>query len=214
MNNSENDEDKSGEKNLTKGDIYVIGVHILFGIVLGVGFTEFKDVIFPLKFNFQVFMLIAVFSTIILSWIGYNNRILKFGHGSAALFSIDIIIVFLYFNMVFSIEHSFSDFLLSFPLIFGFYLIWDFIKSKKDSVSFLKKGEGDFDKTFTEIISFLILLGLWIIHVRYGTDLLYPYEQEPPLLAWSFVVVILVIIFFFRIFEPPISKHWPQKKSQ
>ena len=196
----------NGTNPLTKEDIYVIGIHILFGIVIGVVFTTYRDDIFPMNFNFKNCMIFVSFCVIVLSWVGYNKRVSMHGHNSSVLFFLDIFIIYLYFHLVFSIEHSLSEYILTLSLIFAFYIVWDVIKGHYDGIKYFEKTDKNREKSITAIVILLILSVTYFSYTyAYANALTFPYDNTS-LIEWSILVEILVIIVYFRKMEPPFSK--------
>jgi len=120
---------------MSKNDIYVTGIHILFALVIGSIFASFSEDLFPItvmEFSFKSVLIFITLATIILSWVGYNKRIEEYGHESGTLFVIDIVIIYFYFQMVYSINESFKIFALSMALLFVAYSVWYYLKYRQD----------------------------------------------------------------------------------
>lgn len=201
-------------------DKYVIAVHMLFAISLSVIFIEFSEDLFPPTFSFKTILLVTVFATILLSWIGYNNRIEVRGHGSSILFVIDVIIIYFYINMAYSINDNLSQYVLSLIMIFVAYLIWYPIKyfqdrgNKENSDS---SSKDDKRQIITIIVSVGILATIYIllsigimVDIEPTSEMINGKEEKKyenvQLLHWVVLVILWGILITFRRYDLKLSK--------
>lgn len=110
---------KSGS-NVTQ--VYVSFIEVLFGVVVGISFAQFV----PITLESKTFTALLAYATVVASWVGYHKAL---RNGSDDYigpyrFVIDIILLYLYYYLI----NSFNDFplmLVIFPIIFGFYVLWE-----------------------------------------------------------------------------------------
>jgi len=124
-------EEELGTSGLGKKDgkniaapIYKLAIEIIFGVIIGVSFIGYHKELVPFAFNFETAMIITAYITVLASLVGYMITLLTREHKYVYRFVIDLVLVFLYFQLIYSPKHDFELFLSIFPWIFGLYLIW------------------------------------------------------------------------------------------
>lgn len=125
---SRNVDDNKDERNINKSKVYVLTVQLLFGIVIGISFTDYVKVLVPFKFNFITGMILLSHATVLLSIVGYSFATKARYHKNFLRFPLDVLLLFLYYQLVYSPKQSFQYFLSIYPIIFGIYLIWQILE--------------------------------------------------------------------------------------
>jgi hypothetical protein len=80
-------------------------IDIVFGVIIGVSFTDFKQILVPIALKFETFTLLLAYVTVVGSWIGYHIAIDKKADTSVFRFITDLIILYLYFYLIYSIQN-------------------------------------------------------------------------------------------------------------
>lgn len=191
-----------------KIDRYVIAVHILFAIVIGSIFANFHAELFPIStgtFSFKSALIFMTLTTILLSWVGYNKKVEESGHGSGVLFIIDFVIIYFYFQMAYSINVSFSLFVLSLGLIFLAYLVWYPIKYIFDRG--ILKNKKYLIQILLLIVSTVIIFGIYTSFGDEGIEDIdlsndsteYEMLKDGP--HWWILLFLLLLLIPFRIID-------------
>jgi len=127
--------DSEPKKNVVSIDdrsgIYVIAIQIIFGVVIGVSLINYNAELVPITFSFEQGMVLVAFSTVIASLVGYSISVKARPHRNFSRFVIDLILLYFYFQLIYSPLQNFEYFLLWFPLIFGLYVLWQYLQAKE-----------------------------------------------------------------------------------
>jgi Na+/H+ antiporter NhaD/arsenite permease-like protein len=119
-------------------------IDIVFGVIVGVSFTDFRELLVPFSIKFETFTLFLAYVTVIGSWIGYHRAINKETDekpdDSVVRLIIDLVILYLYFYLIYSIN-NFLTVLMVLPTIFGCYLLWAIARDYEFNKKFKEKGE-------------------------------------------------------------------------
>lgn len=165
--------------------VYVGFIDVLFGVVVGVSFAQFV----PITLEFKTFTAILAYATVVASWVGYHKA---FRSGSDDYigpyrFVFDIILLYLYYYLI----NSFNNFplmLVIFPIIFGFYVLWE----SSRLIELRKKNEPKFRFKWNIIFLFLFLIQLAV----------YSYFANLSGLVWFqcvFWIASMIMIIVYRI---------------
>lgn len=119
--------------------IYVLAIQVIFGVVIGVSLTGYHKELVPFSWDFEAAMILVTFSVVFASLIGYTIAIKARYHKNFIRFALDIILLYLYFQLIYSPQSSFEYFLGIFPWIFGLYVIWQFFEYREWKGSLWKK---------------------------------------------------------------------------
>jgi len=114
-----------------RSKIYVLAIQIIFGVIIGVSLINYSVELVPIAFSFEQAMVLIAFSTVMVSLIGYSITIKARPHRNFSRFVIDLILLYFYFQLIYSPLQSFEYFLLWFPLIFGLYVLWQYLEAKE-----------------------------------------------------------------------------------
>src|SRR5690348_362257 len=106
--------------------VYLDLVDIIFGIIIGVSFTQFV----PLTLHFKTFTIILAYTMVVGSWVGYHAA-MKSSYKGSYRFFIDLILLYLYNYLINSVEDFFTM-LVIFSIIFFFYLLWSYRRSREE----------------------------------------------------------------------------------
>jgi hypothetical protein len=204
----ENSDTYKESTNETKSKIYVLTIQILFGIIIGISFTDYHKELVPFRYNFETIMIFVAYSTVLLSLIGYSITIHYRYHRNFLRFSLDIFLLYLYYQLVYSPQNSFDYFLSIFPIIFGIYVIWQCLE-------YLEWRKKDYPKkefrkiVLGTIVFFAIFLAISLL---YDGSLIQTNAPNQILNYWPItdnekIVLgsIIVLLFLFRIFIAKIS---------
>jgi hypothetical protein len=179
-------------------------IDIVFGVIVGVSFTDFRDILVPISVKFETFTLLLAYVTVIGSWIGYHRAINKKPDESAVRFIIDLIILYLYFYLIYSITDFFTV-LAILPLIFGLYTIWAVTRD----LAFKKRGEivrrgVIYDSTLGKssskknTIFFILFLAQFLIYLFFGNSFQQPVILAAPLFNWLLLISGITMLVIYR----------------
>jgi len=113
----------------TKSEIYVSAIQILFGIIIAISFIDYhKTLVPPFNYNFETLLIFVTYATVLMSLIGFSIAVKNRFHKKIWRFGIDVFLLYLYFQLVYSLQFSFDYFLWIFPMIFGSYVVWQVLE--------------------------------------------------------------------------------------
>jgi hypothetical protein len=116
------------EKAKRKSKIYVTTIQILFGIIIGMSFTDYHTTLIPYRFNFETSMILLAYATVLVSLVGYSITIKERYHINFVRFLLDVLLLYIYYQLVYSPLYGFRTFLVNFPLIFNIYIVWQLLE--------------------------------------------------------------------------------------
>jgi hypothetical protein len=182
--------------------VYISFVDVLFSVIVATSFTRF----YPITLDFQTFTVILAYTTVVASWVGYHKDFLKGldKYVGPYRFVIDLILIYLYNYLI----NSFKDFrlmLFIFPIIFGFYVLWELSRyfesgrSRQVVIKIILNG--------IFLILFLIQLAVYLSTESYvkSGDLV---GISPQTLQWAFWTTSMTMIIVYRV-TPSTSKPPP-----
>ncbi len=114
--------------NEEKSKIYVLAIQILFGIIIGISFIDYEKELVPFNPNFETVMIFVAYATVLMSLVGYSIAANIRPHQNISRFIIDVILLYFYFELVYSPKYSFEYYLIIFPVIFGLYIPWQVLE--------------------------------------------------------------------------------------
>lgn len=194
QNNNENDSQKERSR------VYVKAIQILFAVIIGVSFTSYFEVLVPFQNSFEQAMILVAFATVLASLVGYSITVGEKYHKKYYRFIIDLILLYIYFQLIFSPLQSFEYFLTLLPIIFVLYAAWEILE-------FVEWG-GQIKKRLANSIG--VTLGFVAIRVFYHFQ-----EEKIQLISenissleytnvgyneWGILVVILGLVISYRYF--------------
>lgn len=199
--------------------VYKLAIEIIFGVIIGVSFTDYNKVLVPFALNFENVLILVGYITVLASLVGYSITIIKREHKNVHRFAIDLFLVFLYYELIYSPKHSFEFFLSVFPWIFGGYLIWQVFewyeyRGQKDVYSGLKP------KLTYSLPNFFISLGIWIYYdffyqlkaVNFSTEESSIKYDGVTHVEWILLGITLANVLGFRIY-PWVKRYLKERKS-
>ncbi|MBS3926445.1 MAG: hypothetical protein KGZ34_07150 [Nitrosarchaeum sp.] len=198
--------------NETKSKIYVLSIQILFGIIIGISFIDYHKTLVPFNPNIETLMIFVTYATVLMSLIGYSIAVTHRFHKNFSRFAIDIFLLYLYYQLVYSLQTSFDYFLWIFPIIFGSYVVWQILEyyEWKDDDKPYKKKEYKWVLIGTIIFTIaFFLLALFYngtIVVEDRTDGVLHYLDES-IIEWGILSILVALVFGFRIFFYCVQKY-------
>ena len=197
--------DDRGDKD--RSEIYVMSIQVLFSIIIGVSFLDYRTTLVPPAPNFETFTILAAYSTVLASLVGYSIAIKKQFHRNVRRFVLDVILLYLYYQLVYSPQKDFTYFLSVLPWIFGIYIFWQYLEHREWGNSFRKK----FKVSFT---IFVIFLGMWIYEAFFNTDTIIVdnninslHYQNVTYVEWIILGGVFVLVLGFRYLLSLITRH-------
>jgi hypothetical protein len=107
---------------------YVSFVDIMFAVMVAESFASFKEELFAPSFD--LFVLLLSYFTILTSWVYYHRSVKALPEEKWWRFAVDVVILFVYFILI-STHRNFALIVLFYPILWGLYLFWDWLKSKE-----------------------------------------------------------------------------------
>ena len=105
-------------------DTLAISISTMFAVLIGVTFFMFFEELVPLKHDFQAVIIITAYVTVLADMIGYLRTINIRPYRNLKRFILDLILIYLFFQLLYSFMVSFEFFLIMNVIIFSFYLVW------------------------------------------------------------------------------------------
>jgi|GEM_PF-5823137 len=185
--------------------VYVDLVDIVFAIIIGVSFTDFKEILVPPTPEFTTVTLLLAYVTVVASWVGYHRAVKDHVHKNVGRFAIDLILLYLYFVLINTVGNL-TALLGIFPWIFGFYMIWMLMRFLE-----YRKGPDRFkirDHVIGIIRAPMIFIGS--VAVFYYYPIFYSSEHERVLyngtyVDWAAWSITLTLVLLYRIL-PELAK--------
>jgi len=202
-------------KEQSKSKIYVLTIQILFGIIIGISFTDYHKELVPFNPSFETIMIFVAYATVLLSLVGYSITVKFRYHKKIWRFILDIILLYLYYQLVYSPRTGFDYFLWIFPAIFFIYVIWQILEygewRNEENHKYKLKP---FLITVVVTIAFTIAFGL-IAYLYQGEAALQNSTETGVIkylsvtnLEWIILGIIVSLQFVFRIFISLIESKW------
>jgi hypothetical protein len=195
---------------------------IIFGVIIGISFTDYKDLMVPLSFSFETATLLLAYVIVFRAWIGYHYYLAKLTAEDKPRFIpsnvvFGLISLYLYFYLLESIR-DFSTVVLMMPIIAGFGAISSFILVFTRTDDYLK-GLKDYPKlSFIDFARYALksfeYVSIFIVQAIVYYFLI-GYFQSPtlagaPLLNWC----ILATSFLIYLVPVLISAIFPSKHGE
>ena len=208
-------ENQKGGKN-GAASIYKLVIEIIFGVIIGVSFTDYHKELVPFSFSFETVMILTSYITVLVSLVGYMITINKREHKHAYRFWIDLVLVFLYYQLIYSPKHNFELFLSIFPWIFGLYLIWQVFEYYE------YKGSENYSGLKNKIIRsgpiFAISLIMWAYYSLWYAEKAINNEVKETAISygnvtsveWVLLIILLASVLGFRT-VPHITRYLSKK---
>ncbi len=217
-----------------KSEIYVSAIQILFGIIIAISFIDYhKTLVPPFNYNFETLLIFVTYATVLMSLIGFSIAVKYRFHKKVWRFGIDVFLLYLYFQLVYSLQFSFDYFLWIFPMIFGSYVVWQILeyhewkgekiyKYKEKEFKWVIGGTGVFTIAFLlialsyngiveerddHILHYLdvgILNGTAVVEERDDHILHY---LDVSNIEWGILCILVALVFGFRIFFYVVQKY-------
>lgn len=156
-----------------------ISLELLFAVIIGVTFFNFYDALVPLKFDFYAVMVLVAFITVIADMIGFMKNIGIRPYQTFRRYILDLIILYLYFQLLYSPLVSLEFFFKMYILIFGAYLIWVWLEYLE------YKNDKEYRKTSmkTRYVRkagcLAVGIAIWVYYALFNTEQL-AYDADNP----------------------------------
>jgi len=217
---SDNSKQESENKVLEQkiSDALAISISTLFAVIIGVTFFMFFEELVPLKHDFQAVIIITAYVTVLADMIGYLRTINIRPYRNLKRFILDLILIYLFFQLLYSFMVSFEFFLIMNVIIFSFYLVWTIFEYTEF------KQDKTFRKTIKtsvvrKIICIVLLLSILIFYTGFVTEkVAHPGYDEASNIEWILLLLVLTIVIGNKIAsslqheflrEPDITENTP-----
>ena len=218
----------------TKSEIYVSAIQILFGIIIGISFIDYhKTLVPPFNYNFETLLIFVTYATVLMSLIGFSIAVKYRFHKKIWRFGIDVFLLYLYYQLVYSLQSSFDYFLWVFPMIFGSYVVWqilEYYEWKDEKIHKYTKKEFRWVISGTFIFTILFLLialsyngmveerAYDVLHyldldLVNGTAMVEERDDnvlhylDVSIMEWGILSILVALVFGFRIFFYLVQKY-------
>jgi len=216
VNSKQESENKVLEQKIS--DTLAISISTLFAVLIGVTFFMFFDELVPLKHDFQAVIIITAYVTVLADMIGYLRTINIRPYRNLKRFILDLFLIYLFFQLLYSFMDSFEFFLIMNVIIFSFYLVWttfEYTEFKQDK-TFRKTIKTS---VLRKIICVVLLLSILIFYTEFVTEkVAYNEYDKASNIEWIFLLLVLTIVIGNKIVsslqheflrEPDITKNTP-----
>jgi hypothetical protein len=151
---NEEEEKKTDKK---RSDVYLLLVELLFGIIIGVSLTDYHAELVPLRFNFENAAILIAYITVLASFLAYFVNVGKLFHMNLTRFVFDLVLLYLYFQLIYSLRVDLIYYLAIFPWIFGIYVVWQYFD--------YREWGGNLSRRFSYSVPiFTGFLAIWIYY--------------------------------------------------
>lgn len=194
QNNNENNTQKDRSR------VYVFAIQILFAVIIGVSFTSYFKVLVPIQGSFEQAMILVAVTTVLASLVGYSITVGEKYHKKYYRFIIDLILLYLYFQLIFSPLQSFEYFLILFPIIFALYAVWEILE--------FREWGGQIKKRLANSIGTTVGFVAICIFYQFQKEKIQLISENISSLEytnvgnteWGILLVILVLVISYRYF--------------
>jgi len=201
MNNPEVPDEKiKEEERKGRSETYVLAIEIIFGIIIAVGLLDYKAELVPITFDFETAMILVAFSTVMSSLVGYMYIIKKRYHRNLNRFVVDLILVYFYFQLIYSPLESFAYFVSVYPWIFGGYVVWQVFAEKEWKKQLLLK------RFVYSLPIFGAFVGIWVFYTNQANQAIIISKEGEKLLygqvgytEWGILLFIFLLVIGYRI---------------
>ncbi|MEM3160210.1 MAG: hypothetical protein QXJ74_05460 [Nitrososphaera sp.] len=169
--------------------IYVGFGDIIYALIIGSSFEVLKTSFLPLQISFATFTIFLAYATIVQSWIGYHRVIESHSYKNSFRFLVDLIVWFLFFILVFSVN-NFADYIKIYPAILFFLMLWRYGVIRED---FIREG---WIKTLKAML-------VVIIHVASSVAIVLSYELITPIIDPGMTLIfnsVILAMMYIEIF--------------
>jgi len=226
VNSKQESENKVLEQKIS--DTLAISISTMFAVLIGVTFFMFFEELVPLKHDFQAVIIITAYVTVLADMIGYLRTINIRPYRNLKRFILDLILIYLFFQLLYSFMAGFEFFLIMNVIIFSFYLVWTIFEYTEF------KQDKTFRKTIKtsvvrKIICIVLLLSILIFYTGFVTEkvahpeyvtekVAHPGYDEASNIEWILLLLVLTIVIGNKIVsslqheflrEPDITENTP-----
>jgi len=197
------DEQRSG--------IYATSIEIIFAIIVSLSFFTFYQELVPLSLDFESTLILVSLCTVLASLVGYLDSIKKRPHKNLKRFVVDLVVLYFYFQLLYSPGVSFEYFLQLYPIIFGLYLAWQYFEHKSWRNRFFRSNG------YT-IPFFAAFLGLYLYYQSLPQKIQAAFDATGRLqyndvgnTEWLILLFVFLLVIGFRIASYFIKVHQDRK---
>lgn len=169
-------------------------VEFLFAGIIAITFFSFFEQLVPLKFDFRAGMILIGFITVLADMIGYFRMIDARPYKNIHRFILDLILLYLFFQLLYSSDDSFEFFLLMYPIIFGFFMLYTAVEFRE------YKEDDNFKKLknkalLRKLIFVLLFIGLYLFYIGTQTERITCCDySEPTIIEIILLISVLAIV--------------------
>jgi len=175
----------------------VTSLEYIFAVIIGVTFFNFYEELVPLKFDFFAVTILVAFTTVIADMIGFLRNIDLRPYKTFSRYILDLIILYFYFQLLYSPLVSLEFFFKMYLLIFSAYLLWVWLEYRE------YKNDEDYKKTpmkiryLRKVVCLSVGSAIWIYYAFFYPNPLsyhdYPYELAT-IIDWALLFSILATV--------------------
>ena len=171
-----------------------MSLEFIFAVLIGVTFFNFYEELVPLKFDFFAIMILIAFITVLADMIGFIRTIGQTPYKNLKRFILDLILIYLYFQLLYSPIFSLEFFLRIFLFIHAGYIIWTWLEHRE------YKNDKYYKETPTKVRylkkagAFAVAFAIWIYYALFYPDqTVAPYESAS-IIEWFLLYSTLAIV--------------------
>ena len=194
------------KKDELESEAYVLVIGIIYAIIIGASFTNYHTHLVPPVFDFLTIMILVVYVTVVTSLIRYIITIKTKPYENIGRLPVDIVLLFLYFQLVYSPQHSLEFFFSIFPYIFGCYAIWLYLERKEHKKDFERRKISAWTSRVNVFTALGLTVIIWICYKFYNGGAIFPYDSVE-YIDWILLLGTLTIVLGYRIISEVARKH-------
>jgi len=171
-----------------------LSLEFIFAVLIGVTFFNFYEELVPLKFDFFAVVILVAFVTVLSDMIGFIRTIGIRPYKNLKRFIVDLILIYLYFQLLYSPIYSLEFFFRIFLFIHAGYLIWTWLEHREYKNDEYYKKTPTKTRYLKKAGAFAAALAIWIYYALFYPDqAVSPYESAS-ITEWFLLYSTLAIV--------------------